>query len=121
MKHGQSVNAWPAMPVYITDAQIPELAGFPPAARRLLRYSAFQQMFAERPWLRWVPKGLCAVGVVLGVLTFGSLPQSLYIPADEGIRMFIPAAYIPSLGMVAGFIGAQYITHRARRYLRRLI
>jgi hypothetical protein len=113
------------MRIYIRDAQIPELAGFPPASRRALRHLAFQQMFAQTPLLRWVPNGLCGVGAVLGVFTFGALPgslyTSLYTAAGEPMCMFIPTAYILVLAALGGFIGAQWLTHHARRYLRHLI
>ena len=78
-------------------------------------------MFAQKPLLRWLPNGLCGIGAVLGLFTFRALPRSLYTVADELMRMFIPTAYILVLAALGGFIGAQWLTHRARHYLRHLI
>ena len=107
--------------IYITNAQIPELAEFPPGARRVLRRCALQQMFSEHPSLRWLPNGLCALGVLVGLFTYGALPRSLYDWADEMTRMFLPTAYIFSLAALGGSLGLQWLTHRSRRYLRDLI
>jgi hypothetical protein len=109
------------MRIYITDAQVPELAPFPPAARRTLRQSAFQQMFAAQPLLRWLPNGLCIVGVLIGLVTFGALPRSLYTWGDDLTRIFVPTGYILLLAWLGGFIGAQCLIHRSRAHLRRLI
>jgi hypothetical protein len=109
------------MRIYITDAQVPELAPFPPAARRALRHSAFQQMFAAQPRLRWLPNGFCVVGVLVGWFTLGELPRSLYTWSGDHTGMFISTGYILLLAWVGGFAGAQWLTHRARPYLRRLI
>ena len=109
------------MRIYITDAQVPELASFPPVARRLLRWSAFQQMFAAQPGLRWLPIGLCVFGALIGLFTFSALPRSLYSWGDDITPMFVRIGYILSLASAGGVIGAQWLTHRSRVYLRRLI
>jgi hypothetical protein len=108
------------MRIYITDAQIPELTEFPLGARRILRRSAFQQMFARQRWLRWVPTGLCLIGALMGLLTFGMLPRTLYSWIDAQ-HNFVPTGYMLLIAALGGFIGAQLLTHRARRYLRDLI
>jgi|SRR5881394_1404119 len=108
------------MRIYISDAQIPELAEFPPGARRIVRRSAFQQMFARQRWLRWVPTGLCLIGALVGLLTFGLLPRTLYAWLDAS-QMFVPTGYILLLAAFGGCTGAQLLTHRARGYLRDLI
>jgi hypothetical protein len=107
--------------IYITDAQIPELAEFSPEARRFLRRCAVHQMFAEHPSLRWLPNGLCGLGVLVGLFTSRALPHSVYDWADEMTRTLLPTAYIFSLAVLGGFLGAQWLMHRARRYLRHLI
>ena len=109
------------MRIYITDAQVPELAPFPPAARRSLRQSAFQQMFATQPRLRWLPNGLCVVGGLIGLFTVGALPRSLYSWGDDLSRMFVPTGYVLLLAWAGGFTGAQWLTHRSRVYLRHLL
>ena len=109
------------MRLYITNAQVPELASFPPEARRHLLQSAFKQMFARHPSLRWLPNGLCAVGVVIGLCTFGTFPRSSYLWGDELVRLFLPTVYILCLASAGGFIGAQILTHQSRSYLRDLI
>src|SRR5438876_961105 len=109
------------MRIYITNAQVPELVLFPPAARRILRQSAFQLMFARHPPLRWLPNGLCAVGLLIGLCTFGIFPRSLYLWGNAPVRLFLPTAYVLSLAWAGGFIGAQILTHRSRPYLRDLI
>lgn len=109
------------MRLYITDAQIPELTGFPREARRALRQSAFQQMFARQRWLRWLPIGLCLIGALVGLLTFGLLPRAFYSWVGDAVRIFLPTAYILLLATLSGSIGTQLLTHRARRYLRDLL
>jgi hypothetical protein len=108
------------MRLYLTDAQIPELREFQPDARRALRQCAFQQMFAHQRWLRWIPNGLCCTGALIGLLTFGFLPRTLYSWSDMA-HMLVPTGYMLFLATVGGCVGAQLLTHRARHYLRRLI
>jgi len=110
------------MRIYITDAQVPELASFPPVARRSLRRLAFQKMFAAQPRLRWLPIGLCVFGALIGLFTYSALPRSLYSwGGDYFTPMFVRIGYILSLASAGGVIGAQWLTHRSRVYLRRLI
>src|SRR4030095_13850136 len=80
----------PRMRIYITDAQVPELASFPPVARRSLRRLAFQKMFAAHPRLRGVPAGLCVFGALIGLFTYSALPRSLYSwGGDDFTPMFV--------------------------------
>jgi hypothetical protein len=109
------------MHIYFTDAQVPELAPFPPATRRALRQTAFQQMFAARPLLRWLPGGLCVVGVLISLFTYGELPRSLTAWGGHHTRMLIPTAHILLLAWLGGFIGAQALIRCSRTYLRHLI
>jgi len=109
------------MRLYITDAQVPELAAFPPLARRVLRQSAFRQMFVTRPLLRWLPNGLCAFGVLLGTLTIEALPRSVFTWGHGLIRSLIPTGFVVLLACLGGFIGSQSLVHHSRMYLRRLI
>ena len=109
------------MRVYITDAQIPELSPFPPAVRRALRRSAFQEMFSREPRLRWLPNGLCAAGAVVGLFTFSALPHSLYTWVGDLAALFVPTGYVLLLATVGGLTGAQWLTQRSRTYLRQLI
>jgi len=110
------------MRIYITDAQVPELASFPPVARRSLRRLAFQKMFAAQPRLRWLPIGLCVFGALIGLFTSGALPRSLYSWGDDFYApMSVRLGYMLSVASAGGLIGAQWLAHRSRVYLRRLI
>lgn len=106
------------MRIYITDAQVPELAPFPPAARRVLRRSTLQQMFAVQPWLRWLPGGFCLVGALMWLFAFPKLP---FPSGDSPVLVLVSAGYPVLFTSLGGFIGAQFLIHRSRVYLRRLI
>lgn len=107
------------MRIYITDSQIPELAEFPPEARRILRQSAFQQMFARQPRLRWIPYTLCALGVLIGILTLHVLPSALFAWANGNV--LAPNGYVLLLAALGGAVGVQYLIHCARHYLREIV
>ena len=109
------------MRIYITDAQIPELSSFPPAARRLLRQTAFRQMYSRQPLLRWLPNGLCAVGALIGLCTFSALPRSLSNWIGDPTHILVTTGYVQLLALLGGFLGAQWLTHRSRNFLRQLI
>lgn len=110
------------MRIYITNAQVPELAPFPTAARRVLRRSAFQCMFAIQPWLRWLPNGLCFVGTLIALFTFTKLPWTLFHSwRNPFLVSMISLSYVLLLACLGGFIGEQFLIHHSRIYLRRLI
>jgi hypothetical protein len=112
------------MCIYFTNAQVPELAPFPPKSRRLLRDAAFKQMSADKPLLGLLPVLLCFVSSTLAFNTSHKIPTSL---GDWGngftglILMFLPLGYVLLMGVLGSFIGIQFLLHRSRAYLRRMI
>ncbi len=105
------------MPIYLTNATVPELSGFTAAQCRLIRRKAFATLCHERPSVRVLaalPGGVGGgIGFGLGVL--------LCHVAFAQHRMAVAVVCGMIGGGVGGFIGGQWLTEQLRPHLRRFI
>jgi hypothetical protein len=105
------------MNLYLTDAQVPELALLTKTQRRIVRCGSIRMLEQERPYARLVcalPSGIGGgAGAVVGILLAGA------VGSDYSLVLMIICAGVG--GGVGGLITGSLLIERLRPYFRRFI
>ncbi len=112
------------MRLYLTEAKLPELQGMTNSERRDVLRRASVMLASKTRWPGRVPASLSSAAGVVGAL--GSARMTLLLQGHlPGIDFSLLAPLccmccVGLCGALGGFIGATYLLHRLRPYIRDL-
>ena len=113
------------MKFYLTERQVPELRGLPKLERVAIRRRASGILASDTRWPGLAPTLLSAVGGVIGA--FASVQITRVLVAQQTGTPYALLAVVccwscvAACGAAGGFIGAVYLLHRLRPYIRRVV